>query len=364
MSNLFSKFLQIPDKYAWSLLKFSSSLLLFIVMLYFSVMIYMGLFQLVNTMDIKSYYRYASDGKFSVDIYFKEAQEKGTQVSDTLNKILPEDTTATRPQEYFNILLKNEKLLREELNKNYEYMDYLEVNDITLNDVITYMNKIVDLDNNFLNAAMYIAMLIYILILYLLYKWRISIFISTGILYLILVVDSFMSGILLDACFPFFQEIYMLSMEIQKETNYSFSYEDHLFFSKSILPATREAALTFIILDTVVQSVKNSKKRKRCSNFLALYFAIDDTLNSLRQIKQVNPDVVITKLNAVNFEVVHLLFKENKKDNYLREAKETLDGLKNNTNLRGVEVGELYDRLSYLQSILRKSEYIKNNIIR
>ena len=74
--------------------------------------------------------------------------------------------------------------------------------------------------------------------------------------------------------------------------------------------------------------------------------------------------MVITKFNAVNFEVVHLLHKEHKEDNYLREAKEKLDSLKKNKNSRGIEVGELYDRLSYIQNILRKSEYIKNNIIR
>jgi len=344
--------------------KLASALFIFIFILYLCVPIYMGLYQLINTMDTDSYYRYASGGKFSVDMYFKEAQEKGTQVSDTLNNILPEDTTATRPQELFKVLLKNEKLLREALNENSYYMSYLESNNNTLDDVIVYMNKIVDLDETFLNAAIYISMLIFILILYSLYKWRLGIFVTTGVLYLILVVDSFMSGIFLDACYPLFQKMHTFIANFQNRGDDPFSYEDYLLLSKSILPATREAALTFVILDTVVQSVKNSRKRKRSSNFIALYFAIDETLNLLRQIKKNNPNMVITKLNTVNFEVVHLLYKEHKKDNYLREAKEKLDGMKNNKNSRGIEVGELYDRLSYLQRLLRKSEYLKNNIIR
>ncbi|OAB44175.1 hypothetical protein [Paenibacillus glacialis] len=353
---------QKPDKMTLRALKAVSVPILFLITLFLIVVIYIGLYKIVNVMDTKAYFRYASDGKFTQDIYFEEAEEKGAEIYSTLGNVIPDAVIPPRIQEHFKILLQNEKFLKEEMNKNNGYVEYLASNNATVNDVISYMKKIVKLDDIFLYAGIYVGMLIFILTLYFLYKWRIGLFIFSGILYFILVVDSFMAGIFLDSFFLSFQSLNNFLNHLEGNGNgYLVSYDDYLMLSKNVLPATREAALTFIIVDTVVQSMKDSKKRKRSSKFLASYCELEFTLNFLKQMKG---NLVITNLKTVDLEAIYYFCKENKEDRHLIEVVTNLDEWKKVTRNQKMTVTELHDRLLSVRNVLKESKFIRENIIR
>lgn len=354
---MFAVFKQKPDKITSEALKTIGSSVIFLAILLLIVLVYAGLYEVVNFMDVKAYFRYASDGKFEEDFYFKNAEESGTEIFSTLYGIVPNENIPSRMQDYFKMLLEHEKELREKFNSNNEYLKYLQSNDTTVNDVISYMKKIVSLDEIFLHAGMYIGMLIFILILYFWYKWRIRIFIISGMLYFILVIDSFMSGIFLDAFYPVLRNV----LERFNENNHLLSYEEYITLSKKFLPATREAALTFIILDTVVQSIKDTKKRKISSRFLTAYFELEFTLKFLDHMKN---DLVVTNLKTVDLEAIYSLCKEDKLDHHLVSAKEKLDELRSIIKNEKMTVFKLQDKLSSINSDLKKSKYIRENIVR
>ncbi|TKH43894.1 hypothetical protein C1I60_11030 [Paenibacillus terrae] len=357
---MFAILKQKPDKMTLRALKVTSASIVFLAILFFIVLVYAGLYEVVNALDVKAYFRYASDGKFEQDVYFREAEEAKTEIRSSLKVLLPDDATPSRIQEYFKLLLQDETLLKEKMNENNKYIEYLKNNNVTVDDAVLYMKKIINLDEIFLYAASYVGMLLFILILYFLYKWRISIFILSGILYFILVVDSFTAGIFLDAFFPVLQNIYSYSGKVTGSF-YLLFYDDYLRLSKNFLPATREAALTFIILDTVVQSLKDSKKRRRSSKFLVAYLELEFTLQFLSGIKG---NLIVTNLKTVDLEEIYNLCKENKSDEFAMKAKEKLDEWRKVTRNQKMTVSELYERLLNIHNYLKKSKYIRENIIR
>ncbi|MCP1135285.1 hypothetical protein NKT34_18455 [Paenibacillus polysaccharolyticus] len=357
---MFAILKQKPDKMTLRALKVTSASIVFLVILFFIVIVYSLLYELVNVLDVKAYFRYASEGKFEQDFYFTEAEKAKTGIRSSLKVFLPDDVAPSRLQEYFKLYLQDETLLKKKMNENNKYIEYLKSNNVTVDDAVLYMKRIINLDEIFLYAAWYVGMLLFILILYFLYKWRISIFILSGILYFILVIDSFTAGIFLDAFFPVFQNIHSYSGKVIGTFDL-LSYDDYLRISKSFLPAIREAALTFIILDTVVQSLKDSKKRRRSSRFLVAYVELEFTLHFLSEIKE---NLIITNLKTVNLEEIYDLCKENKSDEYMMKAKEKLDEWRKISRNKNMTVFESYERLLNIRNYLIKSKFIRENIIR
>lgn len=346
---------QQPDSLTKAGLKFTIAILLFLITLILFIGSYMGLFNIVNALDVKAFYRYASDGKFDQDVYLQGAIKAETGLNDTLTSISPNSIGASFSREELRFLLKDQKLLEERLNGNPDYIVYLQKHDSTVSDVVYYMKKITSLDDIVLYAAMYIAALFYILNLYFLLKLRMSIFILSGLLYFILVVDSFMSGIFLDAFFPLIRNLNKLFNEGALK-----SYEDYRIFSKNFLPAIREAALTFIILDTVVQSIKDAKKRKLTSKFIAAYIELDLTLQFLNGM---NIDLVVTRLNKLNLEAIEHFCKANKSDEHLKIAYDLIRNRSTTEENHKTTVAELKEMILKIKNEINNSTFVRENII-
>lgn len=315
---------------------------------------------MVNSLDLKAYYRYASDGKFTTDIYFTEASKQGIKIEELFGELLPETAEAiNRPQDLFQKLLANESLLFEKLSNHKAYNDYLQSNDLIVNDVILYMKKLSMLDEIIMHVAFYLSNLIYIFTLYFWFKWRLRIYILSGLIYLVLVIDSYMSGIFLDAFFPLITKLNDLFNFIP--IIYSeFTYEDHGFLSEIILPTIREAALTFIIFDTVVQTIRNSQKKKRRSKFLSTYLELEHTIEFLGKLKG---DLFVKELKTIDIGAISQFCKEDRSDKYLLQTAEIIDEYNKAMKTRKVTVVESAMQLTVIRNNLRKSAYFRNNII-
>lgn len=340
--------------------KFIYAIVLTFFCLALFILSFFGIYKVINSLDLKAFYRYASDGKFTTDVYFTEASKEGIKLEELFGEMLPETVESiNRPQDLYQILLGNEKLLFEGLRNYKNYVEYLKSKNLVVEDAILYMKKISKLDDVIMKAAIYLTILFYIFALYFLFKWRLQIFILSGLVYFVLVIDSYMSGIFLDAFFPFFTKIYCFFNYIQIDS-LPLKYEDYKFLSKNFLSIVGESALTFIIFDTAVESIKNAQKNKRRSRFLSSYLELETTIKFLGQIPG---NLFVTKLKTIDMRAIYRFCREDKSDKYLSQTVVIINEYNKIIKTKKITVIELHEQLIAIQNNLRRSAYFRNNII-
>ncbi|WP_312046499.1 hypothetical protein [Anaerotignum sp.] len=286
----------------------------------FTLFIYFQSYVIINTVDTSSYIRYATNGRYNEDVYFKKAVEEKVQIQDIIINTIGEDQSeeekqelieellrSGRKQDVFVELLKNEKVFRERINGNEEYINYLEQKSLSVDELVSFMNKLIKLDELMLTASIYISSLIFIFLYYGVFKYRKRIYLAAATLYFMLVLDSFTGGLLSNIAYPYFIQVGKMG------------YEEYLVFVKGMLPAMREATLTFIIVDTVVQYYLERKNRLLSYQIKTAYYSLEKVLIGLNAIKD-RDNIKVHYIN-INFNTILNFCKKNKKDFYLNKAK-------------------------------------------
>ncbi|AIQ69574.1 hypothetical protein [Paenibacillus graminis] len=324
------------------------ALLLMYVYLPIAFLLYMCSFQVISWLEPNAYYRYATDGKYTEDIFFKGAMGQEIEVSSMLESIVGSQVFK-RPQDLFSAVLKKEDSLRHTLESNNEYMLYLKKNNLTVDHVIAYMKKISDLDDNLMNANLYLTALGIIMVYYLLFKYRNRIYLGAGLLYIFLVIDAFTYNLVSDAFYPQMKRLVS-----------DLSYEDYLVTVKGLLPALREATLTFIIFDTVIQSYKDRKNKRLETDLKISYYSLEKVLNILKNIINENPKIKLVEVK-INKNVILEFCKKNKQDQYLQDIKKIIEH-NLQQEIRNISNLELYEIYSTIYKNLNKSTTFKAKV--
>ncbi|MCB2300119.1 methyl-accepting chemotaxis protein [Clostridium tagluense] len=206
-------------------------------------------FNIVNKVNPQSYYLYATNGKYNKDIFFSDSVNKTTKIFDgAITEIVKKtNTKISRKQDIFGAIVNNPKLSEKLISANKKYMDYLDKQNLEIDDVINYSVKMYEVDNNIMKASFYLAFTICILIDLFCLKNRKRIYVVALIVYLLSNLDSFTVGLSS-------QTIYNLPFISSKMT-----HDDFQLFLAIMLPALKEAFLTFIIVDSIYQALLQVK---------------------------------------------------------------------------------------------------------
>lgn len=313
----------------------------------FSVCLYMLSFNIINILDESSYIRYATNGKYNEDVFFKGALKMDVDLNPMLEELVK--VKVKRPQELFKEILKDEYLFRQKVSLNHDYLTYLDKNNLTVNDVVAYMNKISELDNLMLVASLYIVALIYIIIYYFGFKYRKRIYLGAGILYFMLMLDSFSSGLISNALYPHVKKWF------------EGDYENYVLMSKGMLPAIKEATLTFLYFDTVIQFYVDKRNKSIASELRYTFNYLESFLNLLKKVEN-NPTVKISKVkNLPHSLTLNKFCKKNKQDRYLSKVRREIEQIKY-SELSQLNTTQIFEKYDAIMENLKKSKIFMETI--
>lgn len=319
-----------------------------------------SLFSLVMKVDEGIFYRYATDNKYGEDIFFSEKIDKETNVGKTIQEIfqLKGETQTSSIQDTFSKLLENEHFFIQEIEKNDVYISYLKSKDLTIQDLITYMNLIANLNSKIMNGSFYLSALILILLMYLLFRFRLELYFIAGVLYTFITLSTFTSGIFANI---FFKPMRWLSQAMHIDQDYKF--EEYAMYIE-FLPTVKEAFLTFIIFDTLVLAWREGWKRRRSMKLTEIYYSIDEVINVLSYLEisdSNSPFIRVSKIK-VDFKYLHKFAKTKKKDPALREVKRLTLMFIHQEQLRALLASDVRNSLIILKQELNKSVVLKSGI--
>ncbi|MGG4132424.1 hypothetical protein ABEW19_29665 [Paenibacillus illinoisensis] len=267
--------------------------------------------------DIGIFYRYATDNKYNEDIFFSEKINSETKVGETIQEIfhLKGEKKTDSIQDTFSKLLEDKDFFIQQIEKNNEYMRYLDSRELTLEDLITYMNLIADLNSKIMDGSFYLSALIIFLLMYLLSGFRIELYLIAGVLYIFTNLSTFTSGIFANI---FFYPMHWISHLMGQD----YTFEEYAMYIE-FLPTIKEAFLSFIIFDTVVLAWRESWKKRKSKKITKIYYSIDEIINVLNKLEVSNgqpPHIRVSKIK-VDFYYLYKFTRKKKKDSALREVK-------------------------------------------
>ncbi|KOP64866.1 hypothetical protein AMS62_06100 [Bacillus sp. FJAT-18019] len=216
-------------------------------------------------------------------------------------------------QTFSTQLLSDKKKLIDELQNNEKYVDYLSRKDLEITDAITFLENVSKLNQTILNGCLFLVALLYILICYTVLRYRIRLFIVAGSLYVFSILNTLTSNIVADLFFkPMRWCISLLGDNLE--------YSDYILSVNYLVPATKEAFLSFIIIDTITQFYRDKKIMKTNTMIKKIYYSIPATIKELRSIDRGGANLRVAKLRIdLNYFITYC--KKNKKDPYLKELK-------------------------------------------
>lgn len=266
---------------------------------------YMNSYKLINKIDNRIYDMYATSGKYTQNMFFsKDIEEKTNIYSELNNLVIKDEIEINRMQDFCNELLNNKSGVNELLENNVNYIKYLENENLTIDEFWFFVSKMSSLDINILKDILYIIMLILVLILYFVFNWRKGIYIVIFILYFIFILNDFSGGLF---SYIIYEPLQNLNQFIKLDR---MSIETYSTIFDLLLPITKESILTFILLDTVCQTIKDQKQKKKEN-------LINETLSSLKLIRvalmsyKLQDYIYITGLR-INFLPLIKIFSEKK----------------------------------------------------
>lgn len=245
--------------------------------------IYAGFYPLVNTIDNSIYNRYASNNKFDKNIYFNEDVENETHIYLQICEIKELKVLSTNPikQNIYRCMNDNIDKVRNIMNKNKDYLHYLEKNHTSVNDAMEFIKKMAYLDDKVLQMDIYLVFLIMCICTVSLFKYRKSFYICAGITYLIIMASTFSDGL----------SDYIVTNVINiiaKLQSGVFSYQNMEEAKAFYIEAFKESMLTFIIFDTVMQIRDNKNSEKKQYQMRYAFESLNVQINFL--VEQVEND--------------------------------------------------------------------------
>lgn len=316
------------------------------------------LFGLINKVDPGIYYRFATDNKYSEDVFFSAEVAKKTAIDKTIERVfeLKAEKEPENTQEKFLRLLEDETLLMDQISKNKDFIEYLDNKKLDLSDVITYMKSFIDLDYRLMSASFYFSALIIFIILYWFCSFRIELYLLAGFLYIFSNLNIFTSGMFANIFYPFMHGISKVMRE-----EYTF---DQYTMYVNFLPTIKEAFLSYIIFDTVFQVFKESREKRVSKRLTYIYCSIEETLKIMRMISKNStnlPSIKVSKLK-IDFDYLIKFAQKNKKDLDLKEVIALTQHMMNKMESSSVSIYDVVNFLERLELELNKSANFKSKI--
>lgn len=328
--------------------------ILFLGFVPITMCMYMISYTVINVLDDSSYIRYATNGKYNEDIFFKVARKEIVHLDDMLEEFMKNELVTIefkRQQDLFQEILKKENSFKNKVLQDPVYRAYLDKNNLTEDDAINYITKISQLDNVMLNASMFIVSLIYIAVYYFAFKYRKRIYLGSGLLYLVLMLDTFSSGLLSNALYPYFKQIFS-----------DVNYEDYTLFIKGMLPAVKEATLTFLMFDAVFQYYVSRKNKRIASELKNTFDSLQEILNIQKDVEKApNVNLIILKQFPNRSMTLYKFCKRNKQERYLLNVKLVIEQITISEDSQ-INTRRLLEAYNSIMANLKKSKLFMKTI--
>ena len=268
-------------------------------------MLYSGSYYIINHVDTSIYDRYATDGKYSDNIFFSEKIEEETNIfSEIVNKLGISIESIERKQDIAKIIYENREEVSEVISSNNKYCNYLKEKGATIDEFFLWNKKIAEIDEIFFETIIFILCLVYAFIWILIFKWRTAFYIGSGIIYIICTLSYFSGGITdyllvnLANCFP-------------KEVFSSITYLDMEEMRNLFISGFKESMLAFIIFDTLFQAAESNRTLRAEKEIKNIIYSLDYLI---LQLSRYANSTCIYKIKA-KYTVASLINICNKKDN-------------------------------------------------
>lgn len=282
---------------------------------------YKEFFTLINTCDKTILERYTTDDKFEDCIFFIGEEVDNSHIVDQLKDEIAELKTADNEQKFGKIIFENKDAVKKIVSKNINYQNYLMRYGCSVDDVISWSEKISEIDDKIFLACLYISFLIASFIMVILLKLRKTFYFVAGIIYTLAIVSLFSDGIA--------EYIYIDILNwLGKLSKVFISYGDREVSSLILFQAFKESTLTFIIFDSIIQFLENKGDEDIKKAHKYLYASIDV---QSRYLEQMNNDDILyiarmkIKRNPIikccDNEIKKLEKEQKKRSSYIRNYK-------------------------------------------
>ncbi|MGG1643668.1 hypothetical protein ACIFQM_20835 [Paenibacillus sp. NRS-1782] len=295
------------------------SFLLLIFYIPICMLLWFSTYGLINSIDPGIYIQFATENKYHDDIFFSKEIDGKTKIYDTINQTLGNKDVdrINNKQALYAYLLKNKKLLFNQISKNESYMKYLQENNLGLNDLFLYIERMTNLDQTLLNGCFYLVALLEILLFYFVFHYRIRIYLIAAVLYTFSNLNIFTLGIFGNMFYPLSKAYFSLMQN-------DFKYENYTIILNSFVPTFKEALMTYIIIDAIGQYYKDKNGRHISYHIKTIYYSIPIVLKELKFIDKTNPSICVKKVK-IEFSYLLSYCKRNKRDIYLQEITKLLE---------------------------------------
>ncbi|MBO4616851.1 MAG: hypothetical protein J5717_05835 [Lachnospiraceae bacterium] len=220
-----------------------------------AMIFYITIPRCINAIDPSIWYRYASSNKITSMIFLEECPETqafltGLQnIEGVVQAEEKGDLTGVCEAIYENIDLVCKMAQNDEA-----YCAYLRSRGLSVDDFRETMSKIAEMSTVLINISFYLALLVYSIFVVGILKLRKVFYITAGVTYVVFEASVFSSG-LTDYLLTFIANIW------NKIGGKELIYSDTLIYRDTFMSTLKEAMLTVIIFDTVLQA-RDSKKQK------------------------------------------------------------------------------------------------------
>lgn len=296
-------------------MNWKKTLVAFILILLFVptiVISYFYSFEIIKGIDSNIFNLYASNGTSTTNAYLNDEVFQNAIIANAINQVFEENEEQPQTtQEAYRILLNNKENANALLLQNDEYQKYMIDNGLDKNGFWSFAEKTGELDDNIIKAVIYIWLLVYVLIFYFFFKYRKGIYVTAFLIYILMATNDYSGGLCSYVLYhPFTNLISIMNIE-------AISLSDYSMMFTSLLPALKEAILTYILLDTVHQISVEKKHRKNI-------FLIRQVLCSLKiaqrtLLQSQGGDFRITKLCVQFYPVTRIISRKQKKDSNSNE---------------------------------------------
>ena len=283
--------------------------------------IYAGFYPLVNIIDNSIYNRYASNNKLEKNIYFNEDVESRTYIFKEICEIKELKVLSTNPIKQITYRCMNDNIdkVRNAMNKNKDYLRYLEENHTSVNDAMEFIKKMASLEYKVLQMDIYLVFLIMCICTVWIFKYRKIFYILAGITYLIAMASIFSDGL----------SDYIVTNAINiiaKLESRVFTYQNMEYAKAFYTEAFKESMLTFIIFDTVMQIRDNKNSEKKQYQMRYAFESLNVQINFLVE-QDTNDDKYVGRIRCNT----KLIYKEC--DRKIKELKKRQKFYKNTYQL-------------------------------
>lgn len=236
-------------------------------------------------------YLYATNNKYTEDIFFVGAEEETKFISDLYTNMDGIEDVVVEWDNYELRLFLDEHIdeVLEIAKANDGYIEYLARQGSTLDDLSNFVHKMALIDDHILRVTMYTLFLIICAASLGAFKYRKGFYIAAAIIYVIAMTSVF-SGGLTDYVVT---KIINVLVQINQD---SFTYYDMELFNLYLMDTLKESFMTVIIFDTILQFGHEKNEIQKKKNIRYVFQSLDVQINYLETVQN-QRNVYIARLN-------------------------------------------------------------------